>query len=190
MEFADRRTAGRLLARQLQPLTDEQITRILQSQGINVEVIIPPSGSIYAPSAMMVNGYNTKQTDIAKLYMDYVLSADAQAMFAKFGARPILSVLGKLQLPADEYRQYEGGAVDIPVGVLYQIAHRFNVELTALLTGEEPRLHTYALTRSGREVLRAHALPPKESRTHTDRPRAAGGSVRLLAGCRGYASWR
>ncbi|HJW21459.1 MAG TPA: ABC transporter substrate-binding protein, partial [Candidatus Limnocylindrales bacterium] len=77
------------------------IAKTLQGQGINVEVIIPPSGSIYAPSAMMVNGYNTRQTDIAKLYMDYVLSADAQAMFAKFGARPILSVLGKLQLPAD-----------------------------------------------------------------------------------------
>lgn len=75
--------------------------KTMQGKGINVEVFIPPSGSIYAPSAMMVNGYNTKQTDIAKLYMDFVLSSDAQTLFAKFGARPILSVLGKLQLPAD-----------------------------------------------------------------------------------------
>jgi putative spermidine/putrescine transport system substrate-binding protein len=77
------------------------IAKALQAKGINVEVIIPPSGSIYAPSAMMVNGYNTRQTDVAKLYMDFVLSPDAQNLFAKFGARPILSVLGKLQISAD-----------------------------------------------------------------------------------------
>ncbi|HET9681079.1 MAG TPA: extracellular solute-binding protein [Candidatus Limnocylindrales bacterium] len=77
------------------------IAKTLQAKGINTEVIIPSSGSIYAPSGMMVNGYNTRQTDIAKLYMDFVLSTDAQTLFAKFGARPILSVLGKLQLPAD-----------------------------------------------------------------------------------------
>jgi quercetin dioxygenase-like cupin family protein len=58
----------------------------------------------------------------------------------------------ELKLPADEYRQFESGAADIPVGVLYQIAHRFGAELTSLLTGEEPRLHTYALTRNGQGV--------------------------------------
>ncbi len=58
----------------------------------------------------------------------------------------------ELGLSVEELRQYESGAVDIPVGVLYQIAHRFNVELTSLLTGQEPRLHTYALTRSGQGV--------------------------------------
>jgi putative spermidine/putrescine transport system substrate-binding protein len=73
----------------------------LKAKGVHVKVFIPPSGSIYAPSAMMVNGYNTSQTDVAKLYMDYVLSSDAQTTFAKFGARPILYVLGKLQLPND-----------------------------------------------------------------------------------------
>ena len=39
--------------------------------------------------------------------------------------------------------------MDIPVGILLQVAQRFDVELSALLTGEEPRLHTYALTRKG-----------------------------------------
>ena len=51
-----------------------------------------------------------------------------------------------------EYRRYESGSADIPVGLLYQLAHRFQVELTSLLTGEEPRLHTYALTRKGQGV--------------------------------------
>jgi transcriptional regulator with XRE-family HTH domain len=68
-----------------------------------------------------------------------------------FGVTPE-KLAQELRLAVDEYRQYESGTVDIPVGVLYQIAHRFNVELTALLTGEEPRLHSYALTRSGQGV--------------------------------------
>ena len=38
------------------------------------------------------------------------------------------------------------------MGVLYRIARRFNLELSALLTGEEPRLRSYALTRKGRGV--------------------------------------
>jgi quercetin dioxygenase-like cupin family protein len=58
----------------------------------------------------------------------------------------------ELKLGTDEFRQYESGMVDIPVGVLYQIAQRFHVELSSLLTGQEPRLHTYALTRSGQGV--------------------------------------
>lgn len=73
----------------------------LKAKGINVDVFIPASGSVYAPSGMMVNKYNTKQMDVAKLFMDFVLSDDGQAIFAKFGARPILYVLGKLDVPAE-----------------------------------------------------------------------------------------
>jgi quercetin dioxygenase-like cupin family protein len=52
----------------------------------------------------------------------------------------------------EQYQDYENGLADIPVSILYKIAHRFNVELTSLITGEEPRLHTYALTRKGKGV--------------------------------------
>ncbi len=58
----------------------------------------------------------------------------------------------ELNLPLEVYQEYESGTVDIPVGVLYRMAQRFNMELSALLTGEEPRLHTYSLTRNGRGV--------------------------------------
>lgn len=57
-----------------------------------------------------------------------------------------------LNLSLELYQGYENGTVDIPVGVLYRIAQRFNMELSTLLTGEEPRLHTYSLTRNGRGV--------------------------------------
>jgi transcriptional regulator with XRE-family HTH domain len=43
--------------------------------------------------------------------------------------------------------QYESGTVDIPVGFLYKVAHKFNIELTAILTGENPRLHVYCVVR-------------------------------------------
>lgn len=53
-----------------------------------------------------------------------------------------------LGLPVDTYLRYESGAEDIPIGVLYQIANHFGVDLTAILTGDGPRLHTYCLTRA------------------------------------------
>jgi len=58
----------------------------------------------------------------------------------------------ELEVGAKEYGAYEGGETDIPVGVLCKVAQRFGVELSELLTGEQPRLHTYALTRKGRGV--------------------------------------
>lgn len=50
------------------------------------------------------------------------------------------------------YLEYESGSADIPVSFLYEAAGKFKVELTAILTGEGPRLHTYALVRKGRGV--------------------------------------
>lgn len=58
----------------------------------------------------------------------------------------------ELAIPIETYRDYEAARQDIPVGVLYKLAHRFNVELSSFLTGEEPRLETYALTRKGKGV--------------------------------------
>ncbi len=44
----------------------------------------------------------------------------------------------------------KSGASDIPVSILYELAGIYNVELTALLTGEEPRMHEYSLVRKGK----------------------------------------
>lgn len=55
-------------------------------------------------------------------------------------------------IQADKYTAYESGEQDIPVSFLYQIAGKFGVELTAILTGGEPRLHEYCLVRKGRGV--------------------------------------
>lgn len=62
------------------------------------------------------------------------------------------TLANELGIPRELYQDYESGSVDIPVSLLYEIANRFNVELTDILTGGSPRLHTYALVRKGKGV--------------------------------------
>jgi len=57
-----------------------------------------------------------------------------------------------LGIPVETYRRYESGQADIPASFLYQVAGKFHVELSSLLTGEEPRLRVYCVTRAGRGV--------------------------------------
>jgi transcriptional regulator with XRE-family HTH domain len=58
----------------------------------------------------------------------------------------------ELKITPQLYQDYESGNIDIPVSALYVLAQHFHVELTALLTGEDPRLHSYSLTRRGKGV--------------------------------------
>jgi transcriptional regulator with XRE-family HTH domain len=58
----------------------------------------------------------------------------------------------KLNVSAEIYSIYEDGKADIPVSILYGIANLFNVELTAILTGDEPKLKLYSLTRKGEGI--------------------------------------
>ena len=48
-----------------------------------------------------------------------------------------------------EYLEYESGARDITFTFLYTCANRFDVDMMELLTGEQPRLRGYCLTRAG-----------------------------------------
>lgn len=58
----------------------------------------------------------------------------------------------ELGVALDLYRSYEDGTEDIPVGFLFKFAQKFQLELSSLISGEEPRLRTYAVTRKGRGV--------------------------------------
>lgn len=57
-----------------------------------------------------------------------------------------------LEVTPETYLEFESGESDIPVSYLYEIANKFHVELTAILTGENPKLHTYSLVRKGKGV--------------------------------------
>lgn len=65
---------------------------------------------------------------------------------------PMEELAKEFGVSVEAYLQYETGDVDIPVSFLYEVAHKFNVELTEILTGESPRLHTYSLVRAGKGV--------------------------------------
>lgn len=70
-------------------------------------------------------------------------------------------------LSLDVYLSYESGKADIPISFLHRAAGKYKVELTALLTGEEPLLRTYTVVRAGkgmwvdrRKDYQYHSLAP------------------------------
>jgi len=60
------------------------------------------------------------------------------------------SVAGQCGITLEEYLKYESGKSDIPMSFLLTVAQNFGIELTALLSGEEPRMESYFLTRKGK----------------------------------------
>jgi transcriptional regulator with XRE-family HTH domain len=58
----------------------------------------------------------------------------------------------KLGIPVNIYSQYENATADIPISLLYEIAGIFSVDLTDLLTGISPKLHSYCLVKDGEGV--------------------------------------
>ncbi|MGE4587805.1 MAG: helix-turn-helix domain-containing protein [Mangrovibacterium sp.] len=51
------------------------------------------------------------------------------------------------------YVEYESGRTDIPVSFLYRFSRAFDLELSALLTGDMPRMTGFSLTRRGTGVV-------------------------------------
>lgn len=56
----------------------------------------------------------------------------------------------ELGISPEVFTGYENGGTDIPVGFLIKVAHRFDLELSALLKGDEPKLHVYSVVRKGK----------------------------------------
>lgn len=56
---------------------------------------------------------------------------------------------GTLNIAVNEYEQYENGSSGIPISMLYELAGIFKVELTELLTGLTPKLHSFCLVKNG-----------------------------------------
>lgn len=47
---------------------------------------------------------------------------------------------------------YESGKTDIPVSFLHRLSSKYGVEMTALMFGSEPNMHSYYVTRAGQGV--------------------------------------
>lgn len=58
-----------------------------------------------------------------------------------------------LNINTEAYKEYEEGKSDIPASILYEIAHKFDVDMGLLLTGEETRMHIFTITRKGKGAV-------------------------------------
>ncbi len=56
-------------------------------------------------------------------------------------------------LTTAQYLAFESGSSDIPVSILHSIANHYKIELTTLLTGEDPHVHNYTITRKDKGVV-------------------------------------
>ena len=50
----------------------------------------------------------------------------------------------------EQYNRYENGDIDISLSKLCQIANKFNLDLTELITGEQPKLKSFCIERAGK----------------------------------------
>lgn len=57
-----------------------------------------------------------------------------------------------LGISAEEYTAYENAEVDFPVSILYELASKFGVDLTEILTGVSPKLTNCSLVRKGHGI--------------------------------------
>jgi mannose-6-phosphate isomerase-like protein (cupin superfamily) len=58
----------------------------------------------------------------------------------------------QIKRPVEEILRYETGEKDIPISYLYDVAQTFNVNTSTLISGREPRMDSYFLTRAGKGV--------------------------------------
>lgn len=68
---------------------------------VDMEVVIPAEGVFYMPGALLINRW-APHPNLARLFVDFVLSDEGQLLFAKGYAHPIRVVAGNLALPAGQ----------------------------------------------------------------------------------------
>lgn len=55
-------------------------------------------------------------------------------------------------ISTDVYNKYENAEEDFPASILFEIAQHLKVDMTVLLTGENPRMHVFTVTRKDKGV--------------------------------------
>ncbi len=58
----------------------------------------------------------------------------------------------RLDMDTGSYQIYEAGETDIPASILYRISSGLKVDMSVLLTGEDPRMHVFTVTRKDKGV--------------------------------------
>jgi quercetin dioxygenase-like cupin family protein len=65
---------------------------------------------------------------------------------------PAADIALRLKITPEKYSLFEKGEEDIPASVLVEIAQIFSVDTSLLLTGENPRMNVFTVTRKGKGV--------------------------------------
>jgi len=60
-----------------------------------------------------------------------------------------VEVAAYLNLPLDEYKEYEIAKKDMTIGVIYGLASLFKIDPTVILTGDTPRMDAYTVVKKG-----------------------------------------
>lgn len=71
--------------------------------------------------------------------------------------------------------EYESGTTDVPVSFLHKISTLYGVEMTALMFGNEPKMHSYYITRNG------HGIKVERTGAYSYQDLAAGFRHRVMA---------
>ena len=72
----------------------------MKKKGVKAAFILPKDGTIWAPSALLPNGF-TDKPDLAKAILDFAMTDDAALAWAQTYAHPMKSVFGGYKLPAE-----------------------------------------------------------------------------------------
>ena len=89
----------------------------------------------------------------------------------EMSAEEVANVCG---IDCDTYRAYENCEADIPVSFVRTLAHKFGVELPAILFGEEPKMSSYFVTRCG------NGVSVERSKAYSYQALAAGFSNKVI----------
>lgn len=54
-----------------------------------------------------------------------------------------------LNISVEKYLSYENGEDDMPISILYELANKFDVDFTAILSGDAPKLNVYQHVKAG-----------------------------------------
>jgi transcriptional regulator with XRE-family HTH domain len=112
-------------------------------------------------SSHLINNHHTMDDPIKQI-------ADRLRGLREVLELSLAEVAADCHLSLSEYEQAEAGNTDISVGMLQQIARRYNVPLDTLMFGEEPKVSSYFLTRAG------HGVSVARSRAYKYQSLAAG----------------
>jgi transcriptional regulator with XRE-family HTH domain len=63
------------------------------------------------------------------------------------------TIAGKLNVTEEAYLNYEISGADIPISVIYKLAHIYEVDTTEILSGISPKLNTISIVRKNEGII-------------------------------------